>query len=180
MKKVLMALAAVLLASGPALAMTYDFSFIGSLGTVTGVVDGLAPGYTGPADIHVTINSAPAQFLSTTPAPFFATDDTHNNFVVDAAGNVTSFDLFAQFQIYVRLSLSSDCLSCNTIQADTLDGIIIDSALSFPTFSATTPAATPIPNSAALFATIFALVTLLVYGRNRGGRTKPETAGQFA
>jgi hypothetical protein len=190
MKTVFMALAAVILTASSAPASTYYFAFTGSLGTVTGEVDGLSPGYTGPAS-DVFIDSAPAQFLLTpTPVRFFTTDPTHNNFVVDAAGNVTSFDLFAQFQIYNILNLSSDCLACsnpdcllctfNDLETDTLDGVIADTAVSFPTFSTTPPTATPIPNSAVLFATILALAALFICRREIGIRTKLEIAHKFA
>jgi hypothetical protein len=182
MKKILMVLsvAAVILAPAPSLALTYDFSFTGSLGTVTGEIDGLSPGYNGVVPL-ILIDSAPPQFLvSPTPAKFFTTDPTHNNIVVDAAGNVTSYDIFAEFQVYATLNLSSACLTCNNLNADTPDGPISDIADSFPTFTAGPASTTPVPTSAGLFATVLGLVGLIALRRKRGIRAQLKYVQQLA
>ena len=174
MNKALMALSAmaVISASAPCLGSTYDFSFTGSLGTVTGEIDGLSPGYTGPASA-IYIDSAPAVFgLSNPPVEFFLTEPP-NNFVVDAAGNVTSYDLFAEFEAYIQLNLSSDCLSCNNLQFP--GTTIIDTAVSFP-FPNTSASTTPIPTSATLFATVLGLLALIAHRRKQGIRTNMQAA----
>jgi hypothetical protein len=137
MNKILLVIAlsfaSVTLASAPSLAVTYDFSYTGSLGTVTGEIDGLAPGYSGAVPLLI-VDSAPAQFGVPTPNRFFTTDPAHDNIVVDAAGNVTSYDIFAEFQIYATPNLSSSCLACNNLNADNPNGTITDPALSFRLF----------------------------------------------
>jgi hypothetical protein len=152
MKKILMVLsaAAVILAPAPSLALTYDFSFTGSLGTVTGEIDGLSPGYNGVVPL------------------------------IDSAGNVTSYDIFAEFQVYATLNLSSACLTCNNLNADTPDGPISDIADSFPTFTAVPSSTIPVPTSAGLFATVLGLVGLIALRRKRGIRAQLKYVQQLA
>jgi hypothetical protein len=174
-----LAIASTMLAPAPSLAVTYDFSFTGPLGTVTGEIDGLAPGYSGAVPLLI-VDSAPAQFGVPTPNRFFTTDSAHDNIVVDAAGNVTSYDIFAEYQIYATLNLSSSCLTCNNFNADTPDGTITDTPLSFPTFTAVPSSPTPIPASAALFATMLGLVALIFSRRRNGTATSFKIAQRFA
>jgi hypothetical protein len=174
MTKILMVLSAVavLFASVPCRALTYNFSFDGQLGTVTGEIDGLAAGYNGPASA-IFIDRAPLGFILQAPAEFFAST---NNFAVDAAGNITSYDLFAGYQAYIQLRLSSTCLSCNFLDQDPLTNI----AQLFPTFSAAPTSTTPIPASAPLFATILGLVALMAYWRKGRIRTNLKAVQRFA
>jgi hypothetical protein len=179
MNKILMvfAVASVFLAPAPSLAVTYDFSFTGSTGTISGEIDGLSFGYSGPVPLLI-VNSVPAVFNIPTPNQFFTTDPTHDSITVDGAGNVTAYDIFAEFQIYATLNLSSSCLTCNTISTDTPNGTFTDTALSPPVFTLVPSSTTPLPASAALFATALGLLALVFARRNRG--TRLDLAGRFA
>ena len=172
MRKMLGILSALLAMSAatPCMAVTVDFSFTDGTGTVTGEIDGLTAG-TANSPFIIIVNSAPPQFLvSPTPAQFFATDSTHDTIVLDGAGDVVSYDLFAEYQIYATLNLSSSCLSCSSLSSDTGGGgtvTVTANALPIPTVGGA-----PIPASFTLFATVLGCLAFAAYVR--GGAVRPS------
>lgn len=164
--------ASVIFAPVPSLAVTYDFSFTGSFGTVTGeiVIDNVVSSYNGPVS-HVYIDSAPPGYLLTpTPVEFFANTPSQDNIVVDAAGNVTSYDLLAGLYPTI-LSLSYISLPDNFLDGD--PGT--NTAISFPAFTAA-PTGVPGPVAGAgLPGLALAGVGLILWLRQRQ-RTQTKMA----
>src|SRR5215469_16910076 len=98
---------ALALASIPAYALSFNFSFshdFGVAGTVTGEIDGLTDNTTGPATA-VFVNSAPPVFNITTPVSIPIAGALDNSFTV-SSGAITD-SLFASLSSPFFLTLFS-------------------------------------------------------------------------
>ena len=158
------------LASGPADALTFDFSFINTegnvTGTVTGEIDGLVNNASGQQATAVNIDLYPAGLgtLGTVPISVPLPVSTYNKFTVNSSGFLTSV-YFAEVNPFTYtlvlnsvaqvfyLSNSRDCPAC-----------VEDSLLTITTPSTS---ATPLPAALPLFATGLGALGLLGWRRKR-------------
>ena len=176
MKTLLSSVAAITflaLASGPASALTFDFSFVNTegnvTGTVTGEIDGLSNNASGQHATAVSIDLYPAGLgaLGTVPISVPLPVSAENQFTVDSSGLLRS-EFFLDVTPTYTLVLNSLAES----QVFELTNSLFSAALRSvedPTLTITTPStsATPLPAALPLFATGLGALGLLGWRRKR-------------
>jgi hypothetical protein len=173
MKTLLSSVAAITflaLASGPADALTFDFSFINTegnvTGTVTGEIDGLANNLSGQQATAVSIDLYPAGLgaLGTVPISVPLPVPAFNQFTVNSSGFLTS-ELFLDVTPTYTLVLNSVAQVFYLSSSRGCPALCVENSQ----LTITTPStsATPLPAALPLFATGLGALGLLGWRRKR-------------